>query len=159
MLADFMSAALFEKPDDLWQFAAKHFACLGRPVRSVVVVGPLSEIPPGFEEPAQTYTRPPRASDPPGTTYATREDLLAKADRLLEYGDDDIEGELVATSLESLARVKGRGNMPLLNLPLTRAKRALLNEDTVGILVDGDDPSLLCVEKEALLPALANLLP
>ena len=84
-----------------------------------------------FVAPVTTTTRPPRRGERPGVSmeFTTKAILLADAQaddprksKYLEFGAaDDADDELTGTPLESIARIKALGAVPLLHLSYERA--------------------------------------
>ncbi|KAJ8605225.1 hypothetical protein CTAYLR_000476 [Chrysophaeum taylorii] len=130
LLNDLTAAVLLEKPDNIFAFAARHFAAFATPPMLaptvVVLVAPIDLVgivealfPETFAAPRGATTRVPRAGE---NLDRVDRNSMRDPDKFFEVGDDDdVPGELVGTSLEAVARVAAAGRIPLLQCSRRRA--------------------------------------
>ena len=192
LLNGWVAALLREQPKTIYPFLRQHFAEMvdarsgvGPPMLvegppPLLLVGARLELPETFGVPVMTTSRPPRRGDGPmsfASTAVMRDD--ASQGKYYELGDEGTPGELMGTTLEAIARVRAKGQIPFLELSLERALEArkcsyvhppprcilvtkdedLAVQDLVDAVVhipDTDDPSLL---KDHLLRLVTDFYP
>lgn len=140
VLADFMCAALLEKPDDVFAFAEQHFSSFEGRVeghRPLVVSGPsgvgkgtlismlLRDYPNAFGFCISHTTRKPRQGEVDGTDYhfVDREafEAMIQQKAFLEYAN--VHGEWYGTSINSVKAVRGAGKVCVLDIDVNGVKK------------------------------------
>jgi guanylate kinase len=140
ILADFMCAALLEKPDDVFSFAEAHFSAFeGKQEghRPIVVCGPsgvgkgtlisrlVKDYPDAFGFSISHTTRAPRQGEADGVNYHFVEkpvfERLVKEDKFIEHAN--VHNEWYGTSVSSVGAVRSAGKVCVLDIDVRGAKK------------------------------------
>lgn len=140
VLADFMCAALLEKPDDVFAFAESHFTSFeGKEEghRPIVICGPsgvgkgtlisrlVKDYPDAFGFSISHTTRAPRQGEVDGVNYHFVEkpvfERLVKENKFIEHAK--VHNEWYGTSISSVGAVRSAGKVCLLDIDVRGSKK------------------------------------